>query len=139
MVILVADDDHGFRQTIRQLLDREIVGSLLGTEEQGSVMVEAGNGEEAVRLARELHPDLVLMDIAMPHLDGLEATRRIKAERPETKVIIVTVHDEKAYRKAAAESGADAFLLKKALIAELLPTIRENIWTSHGKEHPPGR
>ncbi len=111
----------------------------MGAEGEGSVMVEVGNGEEAVRLSQELRPDLVLMDIAMPRLDGLEATRRIKAERPETKVIIVTVHDEKAYRMAAVESGADAFLLKKALMAELLFTIRENIGKSGKEEPPPGR
>jgi DNA-binding NarL/FixJ family response regulator len=60
----------------------------------------------------------------MPQVDGLEALRRIKAEQPETKVIIVTVHTEDAYRTAAEASGADAFLLKKTLMTVLLPTIR---------------
>ncbi len=86
---------------------------------------EAGDGEEAVRLARDLRPDVVLMDIGMPGLDGLEATRRIKADRPEARVIILTVHGEEAYRRAAGESGADAFLPKKALIALLLSVKAE--------------
>lgn len=120
MLILIVDDDHDFRQIIRQILDRETAKRQL----QGSVMAEVSNGEEAVRLTRELRPDLVLMDITMPRIDGLEATRQIKAEQPATKVIIVTVHDEKAYRKAAAESGADGFLLKKDLLAGLFFTIQ---------------
>lgn len=64
------------------------------------------------------------MDLVMPRVNGLEAMRRIKAERPETKVIIMTVHTEDAYRRAAEASGADAFLLKKTLMTALLATIR---------------
>lgn len=113
--ILIVDDDQGFREMVKRLLEREPGVSVVG---------EAGDGEEAVRLARELQPDVILMDIAMPRVDGLEATRRIKAERPEAKVIILTIHNEEAYRRAAAESGADVFLPKKTLMADLLPTIR---------------
>jgi DNA-binding NarL/FixJ family response regulator len=64
------------------------------------------------------------MDIAMPRLGGLEAIRRTKAAQPDTKIIVVSVHGEEAYRKAAEESGADAFVLKKTLSTELLPAIR---------------
>ena len=78
----------------------------------------------ALRLAQALQPDIVLLDLAMPRVNGLEALRRIKAERPATTVIIVTVHAEDAYRQAAADGGADAFLLKKTLVAVLLPTIQ---------------
>jgi DNA-binding NarL/FixJ family response regulator len=88
------------------------------------VVGEAEDGAEAIRLAQALQPDIVLLDLAMPRVNGLEALRRIKAERPETKVIIVTVHAEDAYRQEAEDSGADAFLLKKTLMTNLLPTIQ---------------
>ncbi|HKZ85783.1 MAG TPA: response regulator transcription factor [Anaerolineae bacterium] len=115
MNILIVDDDQGFRRVVKRLLE---------AERELSVVGEAGDGEEAVRLARELRSDVVLMDIAMPRLDGLEATRRIKAEQSDAKVIILTIHGEEGYRRAAGASGADAFLLKKTLLTELLPTIR---------------
>lgn len=112
--ILIVDDDQGFREVVKRLLEGKPEARVVG---------EAEDGEEAVMLARESQPDVVLMDIAMPRLDGLEATRRIKAERPETKVIILTIHNEEVYQRAAAESGADAFLSKKTLMADLLSTI----------------
>jgi len=113
VTILIADDNDVFREGLKRLLER--------TLEVG--VVEAGDGEEALRLTQELRPEVVLMDIVMPRMNGLEATRRIKAVQPETKVIILTVHDEESYRKAAHESGADAFLLKETAAAELIPTI----------------
>lgn len=115
VTILIVDDDQGFREMVKRLLEREPEVSVVG---------EAGDGEEAVQRARELRPDVILMDIAMPRVDGLEATRRIKAERPETKVLILTIHNEEAYRRAAQASGADVFLPKKTLMADLLPAIR---------------
>lgn len=116
--LLIADDDPGFRKLVRRLLD---------TARAATVVGEAGDGEEAVRLAHELHPDVILMDIAMPRLGGLEAIQRAKAERPDTKVVVVTVHGEEAYRKAAADRGADAFVLKKTISTELLPAIRRAV------------
>jgi two-component system nitrate/nitrite response regulator NarL len=64
------------------------------------------------------------MDVGMPRLNGLEAIRRTKAELPSTKIIVLTIHGEEAYRRAALELGADAFVLKKAMAKELLPTLR---------------
>jgi len=113
VTILIADDNQVFRGEIKRLLE--------GAQEV--TVAEAEDGEEALRLAQELRPEVVLMDIVMPRIDGLEATRRIKAVQPETKVIILTIHDEELYRKAARESSADAFLLKKTVMAELIPTI----------------
>jgi DNA-binding NarL/FixJ family response regulator len=113
--LLIADDDPGFRKVVRRLLE---------TEWDAVVVGEAGDGEEALRLAQEFRPDVILMDIAMPRLGGLEAIQRAKAERPDTKIVVVTVHGEDAYRKAAADRGADAFVLKKKISTELLPAIR---------------
>lgn len=85
---------------------------------------EAEDGEEALQLDHELRPEIIFMDLTMPRLNGLEATRRIKARRPDVKIIILTVHEEEAYRKAATESGADGFVLKKSILSDLNSTMR---------------
>ena len=113
--ILIVDDNAQFRVLLRGIAAQEPDFHVVG---------EAEDGAEAIRLAQELQPDIVLLDLAMPRVNGLEALRQIKAERPETKVIMMTVHDEDAYRRAAKDSGADAFLLKKTLGTILLPTIQ---------------
>lgn len=126
--ILIADDNSQVRMFIRRM----------SVQEPGlEVVGEAEDGAEAIRLTHIFRPDIVLLDIVMPRLNGLEAMQRIKAERAETKVIIVTVHTEDAYRKAAEDSGADAFLLKKTLMTELLPTIRR-MRRSISAPHAPG-
>ncbi|TMA07917.1 MAG: response regulator transcription factor, partial [Deltaproteobacteria bacterium] len=86
--ILTVDDDRGFLDVLRDLLGQEPEFQLVGVAE---------NGEEAVRAARELEPDVVLMDLTMPRVNGFDATRRIKSFRPATKVIILTVHSEDHY------------------------------------------
>jgi DNA-binding NarL/FixJ family response regulator len=113
--ILIVDDNSRLRALIRRITTQKPALQVVG---------EAEDGAEAIRLVQLLRPDIVLMDLVMPRVSGLEALRQIKAERPETKVIIMTVHTEDAYRRTAEASGTDAFLLKKTLMTALLPTIR---------------
>src|SRR5262245_23992907 len=113
--VLIVDDDPRMRAYIRDLL---------GAETDIRVLGEAKDGEEAIKLAQQLRPAVVLMDLAMPHMGGLDALRRTKREMPWTKVIMVTVHGEDAYRRAALALGADAFIVKKRLRGELLPLLR---------------
>jgi DNA-binding NarL/FixJ family response regulator len=112
--LLIVDDDPRMRAYIRALVEGLSGIRLLG---------EAADGEAALRLARELGPTVVLMDLIMPGTGGLEALRRTKQELPAAKVVVVTVHGEDAYRKAALAFGADAFIIKKRLRDELLSTL----------------
>ena len=102
MKILIADDQALFRYSLRSLLEAH------GLE----VLGEARNGREAVDLSRELKPDVVLMDLAMPEMDGFAATRLISAEQPEVKVVILTASGEDSKLFAAIRSGAQGYLLK---------------------------
>jgi DNA-binding NarL/FixJ family response regulator len=88
------------------------------------VVGEAADAEEVVRLAQQLKPDVVLMDIDLPGLDSLEAIRRVKASLPATKIIMLSAVDGETYSKAAEKSGADIFLSKSAPISEILSVIR---------------
>jgi DNA-binding NarL/FixJ family response regulator len=102
MKILIADDHALIRGSLRSLLEAN------GLE----VLGEARNGREAVELARQLKPDVVLMDLSMPEMDGLAATRLISADQPEVKVVILTASDEDANLFEAIKSGAQGYLLK---------------------------
>lgn len=113
MRVLLADDHALFRAGIASLLQ------VWGLE----VVGEAANGVEALELTRRLHPDLVLMDIAMPDCNGLEATRLIKAERPETRIVMVTVLDDDEDLFEAVKSGAEGYLLKDMTRDELQRTL----------------
>jgi DNA-binding NarL/FixJ family response regulator len=112
--LLLVDDDPEFRETLRVLLTQR---------EEALVLGEAASGEEALRLADALRPDVILMDLAMPRMNGLEVTRRLRARWPGLAVIIITVHDEEAYRRTALAAGAEAFLVKKTLGVDLWPTL----------------
>ncbi|MEV0324304.1 response regulator [Streptomyces sp. NPDC050658] len=113
--VLIVDDQpmqrFGFRMLLESQDDMRVVG-------------EAGNGSEAIRMTAELHPDVALMDIRMPGLDGIEATRRIVAAGDRTRVLILTTFDLDEYAYAGLRAGASGFLIKDALPEELLSGIR---------------
>jgi len=113
--ILLADDHAMLRQGIRMLLDNE---------PDFEVIAEAGDGEEAVRLCKTYKPDIVLMDVGMPKLGGLEATRQIKAAHPATAVLVLTIHDDEEYVIGFLEAGATGYLMKSSYGVELLQAIR---------------
>ncbi len=116
--ILLADD---------QTIIREGIRSLLGAYPDLAVVGDAGDGEAAVRQARELAPDVVLMDIRMPKMDGVEATRRIKAELPDTVVIVLTTFDDDEYVIKAMTYGASGYLLKDIGSGKLVEAIRDGL------------
>jgi len=113
--ILVVDDDAAFRQRVHAFFAREA---------DMEVVAEASDGEEAIRKAQELKPDVVLMDVRMPGLNGVSATRKLREEMPEVKVIMLSVFDLPEYREAAMVSGASGYVVKKSMIEALIPEIR---------------
>ena len=121
--VVVADDDPDYRYLVRFLL-----GSMADSV---TVVGEAGNGEEALALVLRRHPDIVVADLLMPHLNGIELTRRIKQERPETKVILMTSYSEDVYRRLALVGGADGFICKRELTTALPPGIRDALALAH--------
>lgn len=113
--ILLADDHNLFREGL---------SGILSTQPDMQVVGEAKDGLEAIVKARELKPDLILMDIQMPGGDGLEATQKIKAELPETIIVILTVRDEEEKLFTAIQHGAQGYLLKSIRSRELLEMLR---------------
>ncbi len=113
--ILLADDHVVVREGTRQLLEREPDLVVVG---------EAGDGEEAVRLAGELNPDIIIMDVAMPKLSGIEATKLIKHRQPSVAVIVLTGYDSEEYLFGLLDSGAAGYLLKDISGDELVRAIR---------------
>jgi len=112
--VLIVDDHSIVRQGIRALL----------TIDDGiDVVGEAKNGKEAIEKVSALLPDVVIMDIAMPEMGGLEATRRIHKKYPQTKVLILTQHDEPGYILSGIKAGAAGCLPKDALATDLIPAI----------------
>jgi DNA-binding NarL/FixJ family response regulator len=113
--VLIADDHTIVRQGMRKLL--EIYPEL-------QILGESKDGYETIEMAKKLNPDLIIMDISMPVLNGLEATRQIKKSFPEIKVLILTMHSEKEYIFKVLQSGASGYLLKGSHIDELVMAIR---------------
>src|SRR5579872_3969326 len=114
--ILLTDDHTLFRQGIR---------TLLASENDMEVIGEAGNAAEAVHLARESRPDLVLMDIGMAGMSSFEATRQIRKERPETRVVFLSMYDDEDYLAECVDMGANGYVLKESPAEQLIAAIRE--------------
>ncbi len=113
--ILIADDHDVVRSGLRVLLTSFPDFTVIG---------EAADGEEAVRLAAERKPDVILMDISMPHLDGIEATTRIIEHQPDARIVILSVHEDEEYVKRILKAGARGYVLKNARRKEIAQAIR---------------
>jgi DNA-binding NarL/FixJ family response regulator len=113
--ILIADDHELFRRGLRMVLEDEA---------DIEVVAEAGDGQAAIELAREHAPDVVVMDVRMPTVSGIEATRRIKEEEPGTRILMLTISDEEEDLYDAIKAGASGYLLKEISIDEVADAIR---------------
>ncbi|HEY56005.1 MAG TPA: response regulator transcription factor [Dehalococcoidia bacterium] len=124
--VLLAEDHVVVRQGTRQLLEHEPDFKIVG---------EAGDGEEAVRLAKELKPDVIIMDVAMPKLSGIEATKQIKAVLPAASVLVLTGYDYDEYIFSMLEAGAAGYLLKNVSGDELISAVRA-VYAGEPMIHP---
>src|SRR6058998_519163 len=116
ITVILADDHTVVRQGLRALLE---------AEQDMSVVGEAENGRQAVQMTKRLQPDVVVMDIAMPLLNGLEATRQISKQVPSTRVLILSSYNDDEYVHQLSEAGAAGYLLKQAAVTDLIKAIRE--------------
>lgn len=113
--ILLADDHRAFREGLSRIL---------GEEDGLEIVAVAGDGEEAVRLAAELQPDVAIVDVAMPVLSGIEAIKHMKVKSPETAIIVLSAYDYESYVLPSMEAGASAYLLKTVGIREIASAVR---------------
>ena len=121
--ILLVEDHTLVRSGIRSLLDQSSALRVVG---------ETGDGREALRLCRELTPDIVLADVEMPDLNGIETTRQILAQNDKTKVIMLSMHGDRQYVLESLRAGASGYVLKDAAVAELLRAIE---WVASGRRY----
>jgi DNA-binding NarL/FixJ family response regulator len=121
--ILIVDDHEPVRRSIQ---------ALLGSRKDWFVCGEAADGLQAVKEAKLLRPDLIIMDVSMPHMNGLEATRIILHERPPTRILIISQNDPAVVRRQALEVCAQRFLEKSNIHRDLIATI-EGILSGHGQ------
>jgi len=112
--ILLVDDHEKLRESFRDWL---------GVMLPGCSFLEARSGEEAVSLASAQQPDIVLMDVRMGTMNGIEATKQIKSASPDTQVVMLTIYDAESYRKDASQAGASAYILKQRAHSELVPLL----------------
>ena len=115
--VVVVDDDPDYLWLVRFILE--------SGPDKAAIVGEAASGEEALGLVLDKRPDIVIVDLMMPRLNGLELTRRIKEERPQTKILLMSAYTEDTYRRIALVSGADGFVNKNLIRTGLLPAIRE--------------
>lgn len=115
IMVILADDHRIVRHGLRALLEKEPNMEVVG---------EADNGQVAVKLARELKPDVIVMDITMPDLNGIEATRQILATNPEVKVLALSIHSDRHFVRRMLGAGASGYLLKDCASEELVKAIR---------------
>ena len=127
--ILVADDDTSFRQHLKAFLEAEADMLVIG---------EANDGAEAIAKATQLAPDVVLMDVRMEGLNGLEATRLLKGTLPALCVVVLSRYDLQEYREAALASGASSYVVKRALFTDLLPAIHAAVCAQATEGWPAG-
>jgi DNA-binding NarL/FixJ family response regulator len=113
--VLIADDQTLFREGIKDLLENEKSVEVIG---------EAADGNEVVRLAKKLRPDVILMDIKLPHLDGVSATRLIRKELPNTNVLILSSYEDEAHVMESIQAGANGYLSKMLPAAELVNALK---------------
>ena len=119
--ILIVDDYDAVRTS---LLD------WFGTVFPDCALAEARSGEEAVELALARPPDVILMDIGLPQMNGIEAARRIKAAAPQVQVVMLTIHEAPEYQADAAAAGVTAYILKRQMYRELIPTLQRLLSSS---------
>jgi two-component system, NarL family, response regulator NreC len=112
--ILIVEDHQGVRQSLREWLELSFPQYQL---------VEAASGEEAVKVAQSTSPRLVIMDIGLPGINGIEAAQGIKTALPATRVVMLTIYDDEAHRADATAAGASAYVPKRKVQTELLPVI----------------
>jgi DNA-binding NarL/FixJ family response regulator len=116
LTIVLADDHHVVRQALRTMLETELDCQVVG---------EAADGSEAIRLVEQLKPSLLVVDMVMPGIYGLEVIRRVRQRAPQTRIVVLSMHADEAYVREALRAGATAYVLKESKAAEFLLAVRE--------------
>ena len=124
--ILIVEDHQGVRQSLREWLELSF---------PRYQVIEANSGEEGVTVAQAMAPCLVIMDIGLPGMSGIEAAQGIKAAAPATRVVVLTIYDDEAHRAGAAAAGVSAYVPKRKVQTELLPVLTRLL--AEDREEPP--